>query len=232
MKIVDNRASAFGCDGVDEGATLADQVFRRLRRQIVEGEIRPGAKISEPELARTLGISRGPLREAIGRLESCGLLVRRANVGARVVELSTEQLLEIFLIREVLEGMAARLAAERMPQDEIQDLRQLLDQHRTQVDQEAGRTYFQKEGDLDFHFRIVKGSRNDRLIQILCDDLYHLVRMYRYQLGMASPRARPGLQEHLHIVDAISDRDAEMAEILMRRHVRASRRNVERLLGA
>jgi len=227
MKSVDNLVPMVSRQSVEDGATLADQVFSRIRRQIVEGEIAPGAKISEPELARTLGISRGPLREAIGRLEAGGLLVRRANVGARVVELSLEQLLEIFLIREALEGLAARLAAERMPQEEIEELRRLLAQHQAQVEQEAGRAYFQKEGDLDFHYRIVKGSRNDRLIQILCNDLYHLVRMYRYQLGMASPRARRGLQEHVHIVEAIAERDPEMAEILMRRHVRASRRNVE-----
>lgn len=232
MRIVDNTAIDLDRRPPDDTGTLAEQVFHRLRRQIVEGEIPPGTKISEPELSRTLGISRGPLREAIGRLEAGGLLVRRANVGARVVELSIEQLLEIFLIREALEGMAARLAAERMPQEEIDELRALLEGHRAQVEQDAGRAYFQKEGDLDFHYRIVQGSRNDRLIQILCDDLYHLVRMYRFQFGMASPRARRGLQEHVHIVDAIAERDPEMAELLMRRHVRASRRNVENLLRA
>jgi DNA-binding GntR family transcriptional regulator len=232
MRIVDNTAIDLDRRPPDDTGTLAEQVFHRLRRQIVEGEIPPGTKISEPELSRTLGISRGPLREAIGRLEAGGLLVRRANVGARVVELSIEQLLEIFLIREALEGMAARLAAERMPQEEIDELRALLEGHRAQVEQDAGRAYFQKEGDLDFHYRIVQGSRNDRLIQILWDDLYHLVRMYRFQFGMASPRARRGLQEHVHIVDAIAERDPEMAELLMRRHVRASRRNVENLLRA
>jgi DNA-binding GntR family transcriptional regulator len=232
MRIVDNTAIDLDRRPPDDTGTLAEQVFHRLRRQIVEGEIPPGTKISEPELSRILGISRGPLREAIGRLEAGGLLVRRANVGARVVELSIEQLLEIFLIREALEGMAARLAAERMPQEEIDELRALLEGHRAQVEQDAGRAYFQKEGDLDFHYRIVQGSRNDRLIQILWDDLYHLVRMYRFQFGMASPRARRGLQEHVHIVDAIAERDPEMAELLMRRHVRASRRNVENLLRA
>lgn len=230
MKIVDNLARNRDRLPADEASTLAEQVFHRLRSQIVEGEIPPGSKISEPELSRTLGISRGPLREAIGRLEAGGLLVRRANVGARVVELSLDQLLEIFLIREALEGLAARLAAERMPEQEIDELKGLLEQHRIQVEQEAGRAYFQKEGDLDFHYRIVQGSRNERLIQLLCDDLYHLVRMYRYQFGMASPRARRGLQEHVHILDAIRERDAEMAEMLMRGHVRASRRNVENLL--
>lgn len=230
MQHVDNLPKQRHRQPSDETGTLAEQVFHRLRRQIVEGEIPPGTKISEPELSRTLGISRGPLREAIGRLEAGGLLVRRANVGARVVELSLDQLLEIFLIREALEGLAARLAAERMPEAEIEELRHLLAQHRAQVEQEAGRAYFQKEGDLDFHYRIVQGSRNERLIQLLCDDLYYLVRMYRYQFGMASPRARRGLQEHEHILEAIAERDPEMAEILMHRHVRASRRNLENLL--
>lgn len=230
MESVDNLAHRWYQQPTEELGTLAEQVFHRLRRQIVEGEIPAGTKISEPELSRALGISRGPLREAIGRLESGGLLVRRPNVGARVVELSTDQLLETFLIREALEGLAARLAAEHMPEEEIDQLRRLLEQHRTQVEQEAGRAYFQKEGDLDFHYRIVQGSRSERLIQLLCDDLYYLVRMYRYQFGMASPRARRGLQEHIHILDAIAERDAEMAELLMRRHVRASRRNVELLL--
>ena len=103
--------------------TLADRVFETLCVAIVQGDIPPGSKISEPELARIYGISRGPLREAIGRLEACGLVVRRPNVGARVVSLSSEQLLEIFHVREALEGMAARLAAENMTAAEIDELR-------------------------------------------------------------------------------------------------------------
>ncbi len=217
----------FGADGRGVAPTIAERIFREIQGAIVEGSIPAGSKISEPELARRFGISRGPLREAIGRLESCGLVERRPNVGARVVRLSAAQLLEIFHVREALEGMAARLAAERMPLPEVNQLERLLDLHRQQVEGEAGRTYFQQEGDLDFHYCIVRGSHNQQLIQILCDDLYQLLRMYRYQFGMASPRARVALREHEHIVQAIADGDAELAEILMRHHIRASRRNVE-----
>ena len=202
-------------------ATIADRVFLDIQRAIVEGQIPPGSKISEPELARTHGISRGPLREAMGRLESCGLVERRPNVGARGVRLSVVRLLEIYQVREALEGM---------PAGEVVELRRLLELHRQQLEREEGRAYFQKEGDLDFHYRIVLGSGNTRLIEILCNDLYHLVRLYRYQFGMASPRAPQAFREHTYIVDAIADGDHELAEILMRRHIRASRRNVEQRL--
>ncbi len=211
--------------------TIADRVFERLRLAIEQGEIPPGGKISEPELARAYGISRGPLREAIGRLESCGLVVRRANVGARVVRLSSGQLLEIYQVREALEGMAARLAATRMSEAEIVELRALLSGHGEQIARDDGHAYFQQQGDLDFHYRIVQGSNNGRLIELLCNDLYHLVRLYRYQFGMQSRRAPLAFEEHGHIVAAIERRDGELAELLMRHHIRASRENVERMLA-
>jgi DNA-binding GntR family transcriptional regulator len=213
-----------------ENGTIPDRVFSLLREAIVEGDIPAGSKISEPELARVYGISRGPLREAIGRLESCGLVVRRANVGARVVTLSSRQLLEIFHIREALEGMAARLAAQHMTVEEIADLRALLAQHAEEIERDTDHAYFQREGDLDFHYRIVQGSHNNRMIELLCNDLYHLVRLYRYQFGMSSKRGPRAFVEHEHIVDAIERRDAEMAELMMRAHIRASRENVELML--
>ena len=215
----------------EESSTIADRVIGQLRQAIVEGEFAPGSKISEPELAARLGISRGPLREAMRRLESTNLVERRPNLGARVITLSSEQLLEIYLIREALEGLAARLAAERMSAAGIADLKGLLAQHRAEIARESWQAYFQKEGDLDFHYRIVQGSGNQRLIGILCDDLYHLARMYRCKFGMVSDRARDALKEHELILDAIAERDGELAELMMRRHIRASRRNVERRLA-
>ncbi len=215
----------------DESSTIADRVFGQLRQAIVEGEIPPGSKISEPEMAARFGISRGPLREAMRRLESTNLVERRPNLGARVITLTSEQLLEIYVIREALEGMAARLAAEHMSEIAIDDLKDLMDQHRREIAREYWQVYFQKEGDMDFHYRIVQGCGNQRLIGILCDDLYHLARMYRCQFGMGSDRVQDALKEHELIVDAIADRDGELAELLMRRHIRASRRNVERRLA-
>jgi DNA-binding GntR family transcriptional regulator len=75
------------------------------------------------------------------------------------------------------------------------------------------------------------GSGNKLLIRLLCEELYYLVRMYRYQFGMASPRAKRAFSEHHHIIQAIEDKDGELAEILMRRHISASRKNVEKRMN-
>jgi len=207
--------------------TTADKVFEQIQHAIVEGNILAGSKISEPELAKQFGISRSTLREALNRLEKCHLIVRKANVGSRVVECTVEGLLEIYVVREALEGMACRQAAENMSDNEIVDMQNMLKQHACAQDLKDGIAYYQEEGDLDFHYKVILGSHNQQLINLLCGQLYHLVRMYRIQFGMNSPRASRAFDEHSRIVEAIADRDGELAEILMRRHIAASRRNIE-----
>lgn len=210
--------------------SLAERLFLTLRGEIVEGRIAAGSKISEPGLARRFNASRGSLREALLHLESLGLLERRVNVGARVVDLSERGLLELYEVREALEGMACRLAAQQRTEEDLAELRQMLSRHEQQEELQAGKAYFQPEGDFDFHFRIVQASKNALLIDTLCNRLYYRVRMYRYQLGMASPRARRAFREHSHIIEAIEAGDGELAELLMRRHIRASRQNIENKL--
>lgn len=217
---------------IQPAITRADNLFSELRQRIVEGDIGSGVKLSEPELSKHYGISRSTLRDALSRLEGCGLLERKPNVGYRVVAMSTEQLLEIFHVRESLEGMACRLAAQHMSVDQISELKTLLEHHKSQQAFKEDQNYFQKEGDLDFHYRIVMGSHNQLLIRLLCEELYYLVRLYRYQFGMASPRANKAFTEHMHILQAIEDGDGELAEILMRRHISASRKNVENRMKA
>ena len=94
--------------------TLADNLRKELISAIVEGEIPQGSKISEAELAKRYGVSRGPLREAIRDLEGLRLVDRKPHAGVRVVTLNCEEMKEIFTLREALEGMAARLAATAM----------------------------------------------------------------------------------------------------------------------
>ncbi|OPX55977.1 DNA-binding transcriptional regulator, GntR family [Oceanospirillum multiglobuliferum] len=213
-----------------ESRTLADRVFEQIQTAIVKGDIAPGSKITEPDLAKKYGISRGPLREAIRRLEGRRLIKRVAHVGARVVSLSFEELLDIYYVREAMEGMACRLAARNMTIEEIASLRELLARHEQASELKEGVAYYQKEGDLDFHFRIVLGSKNEKLTELLCGELYHLVRMYRYQFSASSSRPKRAFAEHHRIVDAIEQRDEELAEMLMRRHISASRKNVEQRL--
>ncbi len=196
-----------------------------MRNAIVEGRIAAGAKLNEAELSTTYEVSRAVVREAINRLETCHLVERKPNVGARVVQLTKQGLLQIYQVRESLEGMAARLAASNMSDQDVSDLKALLDNHKQTV--EGGESYYQEAGDVDFHYRIILGSKNQQLISLLVNGLYHLIRMYRVQFGMAGPRVSTAFDEHKNIAMAIANRDEELAEMLMRRHIMYSRRNIE-----
>lgn len=214
---------------VKQAVTSADKTFLQLRDDIVEGVIPSGAKLNETELSTRYAVSRALVRESINRLEANHLVERKPNVGARVVTLSKAGLAELYDVRESLEGMAARLATRNMTDDEIDALQSLLSHHFTEV--KSGERYYQEAGDLDFHYRIIVGSKNQQLIALLTDGIYHLVRMYRVQLGMAGPRVTTAFDEHKYIVRAIANRDEELAEMLMRRHITYSRNNISSKLS-
>ncbi len=208
---------------ISKASTLADDVFDRLRTAIVKGELAPGSKVNEPQLSKQYGISRGPLREAIRRLEGCKLVQITPNVGARVVSLNMEQALEIYEIRESLEGLACRLAARRASAEDCKQLRKLLANHEQQIQSENGRLYYQKEGDLDFHYLIVQLSGNTRLFNLLCGELYHLLRLYRTQTSSGPSRPETAFKEHHQIVNALESQDGELAELLMKRHISSAK---------
>lgn len=210
--------------------SLVDVVAKRIEAAIISGDLQPGSKLSEQALAASLGVSRGPLREAIRRLEGRKLLERTPNIGVRVAELSLKDLHEVLQVREALEGMACALAAKNMTDAELKTLADLLDQHQQQKSVQEGTGYYQESKDFDFHFRIVKGSRNERLVQMLCGDLYYLLRVYRYKSSTKPGRAMKALQEHKEIVAALARRDPVAAEQKMRQHIRNARTFVEEQL--
>jgi DNA-binding GntR family transcriptional regulator len=210
--------------------SLVDVLVERIEAAIISGDLQPGSKVREQTLATSLGVSRGPLREAIRRLEGRKLLQRTPNIGVRVAALSPGDLYEVLQLREVLEGLACRLAAEQMTDEELEALSGLLEQHEQQRSVQEGTGYYQESKDFDFHFRIVKGSRNARLIQILCDDLYYLLRVYRYKSSTKPGRAKLALKEHKDVVAALMRRDPDDAERKMRLHIANARRYVEEQL--
>jgi DNA-binding GntR family transcriptional regulator len=202
--------------------TLADQVFERVVEAIVTGEIATGSPISENEVAIRFGVSRGPAREAIVRLEGKGMVTRTPHFGARVVDLSLDDLRSLFEIRESLEGMACRLAAERISDAELDQLEDGLRTHAVRPDVAAGQAYYQPGGDQDFHFGIARASHNQRLFRSLSEDLYDVMRLYRYRSSQTPGRALDALNEHRAIVVALRSRDPDAAEAAMRAHIRAS----------
>jgi DNA-binding GntR family transcriptional regulator len=210
-------------------ATFADRAFEWLEAAIIKGDLPPETKLDEVSLAKSFGTSRGPVREAINRLEGKKLVERVPHVGARVATFSPGDLREILYVREALEGMACRLATQRMSEKQIDDLEALLEGHATQNALKAGENYFQRPGDYDFHYRIISASENQKLFQMLIDDLYHLMRMYRYRSSSRKGRAHEALREHRAIVDAMRQRDAERADLLMRQHIARARLAVDNL---
>ena len=208
-------------------STLSAQVFESLQEAIVLGDLMPGEKIRESELAKRYNTSRGPLRDALRRLEARRLVTTTPNAGARVVELSPQQLIELYQVREALEGMTCRLAASNMSDEDIQELSDLLDKHEQEIERKDGEEYLKQEGDLDFHFRIAQGSQNELLRTTLCEDHYQLMRLYRYKFANRKGRPNKALSEHRMILEAIKERDGELAELLMRRHIRNARKSFE-----
>ena len=171
-----------------EARSLVEAVTERLEASIISGDLEPGTRLRAQVLAKEYGISRGPLREAIRRLEGRRLLERKANIGVSVVALSLRRLDELLKVREALEGMACRLAAERIEQDEVDQIRKLLDEHALRDEVLSGEGYYQQSGDFDFHFRIAKASGNEYLMDMISGDLYDLLRIYRYKSSTMTGR--------------------------------------------
>ncbi len=206
-----------------EAKSLVDAVTEQLEAAIIGGDLAPGERLREQVLAAEYGISRGPLREAIRRLEGRRLLERKANIGVSVVELSPGRLTELLNVREALEGMACRLAAERISPEELAQLRAMLKDHAGHREIVSGEGYYQQSGDFDFHFRIAKVSRNEYLISMISGDLYDLLRLYRYKSSTMSGRAAKALEEHHAILDALASGNPDKAEAAMRTHIRNAR---------
>lgn len=215
-------------DTISPPRVMIDDTVARLEELIMRGELPPGARLPEQQLAQTLGVSRGPLREAIRTLEGRRLLERTPHAGVRVVQLSLDDLEQLLAMREALEGMAARQAAEHMSALEVRRLRETADRIERLLE-EGPRAIFASNADTDFHRQIAVGSRNQWIERLLCEDLYSLLRLYRlHAVRRRGSTAQVTAREHHAIIDRIHARDADGAEQVMRAHVRHSR---DRLLA-
>lgn len=204
------------------GPSLANEAFGKLVTAITSGEFEPGERLSEAELARQLGISRGPLREALGRLEG-RLVTRTPRIGVRVIAFRRQDLEQLFFVREALEGMAARLATTHMTDQELDSIESLLGEHAAQPALVAGAAYFQQSTDEDFHFAVAKGARSERLQKVLLDEVYYQLRIHRLRSSTRPGRAKAALEEHVAILDAMQARNPDLAEAAMRTHIRNAR---------
>jgi DNA-binding GntR family transcriptional regulator len=201
--------------------TRMDEVFDAIELALITGEIPPGTRMNEAAMCRRFGVSRAPLREALRQLEGRGLVVRLPHAGVCAVSLQQSDLVELYEIRAPLEGAVCRLAAERMSAAEIAEVRVLLARLRTSDDFREGTHY----GNLDFHYRLAEGAHSKRLARLLCTDLYSLIRLCRFNFAHAPSRTERAHRDHERILDAIEERDPDLAELLMRRHMAEALRN-------
>lgn len=211
--------------------TLSNELSDTLRDAIITGEIAQGSKLSETKLAEELDVSRGPLREAIRRLEGMNLIRYVPQQGARVVTLSMDLILQIYDTREALESKAAALAAQNMSSREIDELHRLIDAQSKHMKENSG-AFIPAESDYDFHETMVRGSKNKVIEHALLHELYNLIKMFRYQNEFAQTSTTNSLIEHRQIVYAIEQRDAVLAEVTTRRHVAHARDRIKRRMQA
>ena len=220
---LDSRGDSEPGVSAARGETLGEQVFARLLDMILTCEIAPGSVLNEQALATQLNVSRGPVREAVRRLQGIQLVTREAQMRARVISLDAEAIVDLFHMREALEGYACRLAAERITDEELTSIEQQLEATRQASLDPARRT---AGSAFDFHTLIVQASGNARIIDALCGDLYLLLKIYRKWSGAVSERKSAAYDEHWQILRAMRARDPDLAESLMRSHVRRAREHI------
>lgn len=198
---------------------LNQQAYDDIRRRILDGEFLPSSPISEYQLAAELNISRTPVREALKRLADEGLVWTIPNKGTFIAELSANDIMEIYQVREGLEGMAALIAADRMSEKDIQLLEKeiaLLNELKF-----TGRVDEIFQCDIRLHKLIIESTQNIRLGKILAtlDDQMHRVRII---FSHTPDWLQAVIQDHATLVEKIKARDGKGAENAMVQHLRAS----------
>jgi DNA-binding GntR family transcriptional regulator len=193
-----------------------DLVFNNLRETIISGYFRPGENLSEREIADLLGVSRTPVREAFQKLEKEGLVVYTPKKGVTVPSFSTQQLKHIYDVREQMEGLAARLLADK-------EDKSFLEEMRKNIELAAKETDVKKQAIINghFHYLIAENTQNPYLISIF-QNLHSKISLIRSTSLSYQDRIKTNLKEHLQICDAIESGNPELAELVARTHIRNS----------
>jgi len=178
---------------LDNYKPLRELVFAAMREAIVKGELKPGERLMEVQLAEEMGVSRTPVREAIRKLELEGLVVMVPRKGAYVAGLTLKDAANVFEIRGSLEGLAAALAAERITEEEINDLDRVLEDIAKAGEKGDVDTIIKK--DMEFHQKLFSATRNERLAQII-SNLKEQIDRFRIKSFTNPKRLKSVILEH------------------------------------
>jgi len=209
-----------------QSRSLTSLVQQELERRIVQGELAPGSKLNEAALAESLGVSRGPVREAFRMLEEAGLVRQEKNRGAFVRHIPLHEALEIFDLRAVLDEAVGRQLASGISAEQLRQLRSRVDAMEHAVRAADTDTYHRLN--LEFHDTLVQFAGNRKLLA-LYRRLINELSLFR-RLNLADATQLPvSANEHRAIVKAIAGGDEQAAGLAMRRHVLGSKARTERI---
>jgi DNA-binding GntR family transcriptional regulator len=209
-------------------ATLADEVYEVIRNRILSFDLPPGTRVKDSQLAASLGISNTPVREALRRLEEASLLETQPRRGTFVKQLNRSEIEGLYEVREALEELAVRLAAERSSDALVDQMIDMASLHAQSVERQAVDEYL--ELDRRFHDLIAEGANNPILGAMLRSlaDRIHIFR--RIDLGQIQDQM--SAQEHREIAQALRRRDSSLAAHLMSQHLQKTRNRVLAMLDS
>ena len=201
---------------MNEYLPLRDVVFNTLRQAILRGELKPGERLMEIQLANKLGVSRTPIREALRKLELEGLVNMVPRKGAEVADITEESLRDVLEVRKALEELSVQLACEKITEEEIEELKRVAERFKDTLDDQDVTKI--AEADVAFHDVIYTATDNQKLI-LLLNNLRE--QMYRYRVEyLKKEEAYPQLiAEHEELIDNISKRNKEEATRIMCEHI-------------
>ncbi|HEY5973559.1 MAG TPA: GntR family transcriptional regulator [Geobacteraceae bacterium] len=200
---------------IEKHLTLREKILETIRDAIMAGVLRPGEKVAEPELAERFGISRTPIREAFRQLESEGYLTVIPRKGAVVVSFSAKEVEEFYAIKSILEGYAARRACSNLTERELEKLKGINDKLRHLAEEGDVKHFFKVHN--DFHELFIKTANNEKLHDLITNLVGKFQRLRITSLSLPG-RMHVSVQEHDKIIDAFRNRDADLAEQLVRKN--------------
>ena len=196
---------------------LREVIFNTLREAIIVGELKPGERLMEVQLADKMGVSRTPVREAIRKLELEGLVNMVPRKGAQVADLSVKDIMDVLEVRSTLDGLATALSAQRITEDEFKELKHVNTQFVNYMEKDNLQGSIKK--DVEFHDIIYRSSRNEKLIQI-ASNLREQIHRFRviYLKDYSSPKAI--IKEHADIIEAIANKNPILSQEFAQKHIK------------
>lgn len=201
---------------MNEYLPLRDVVFNTLRQAILRGELKPGERLMEIQLANKLGVSRTPIREAIRKLELEGLVLMIPRKGAEVADITEKSLLDVLEVRRALEELSADLACDRITEEEIAELKAAAEEFKKTL--KSSDVTEIAEADVKFHDVIYLATKNQKLIQLL-NNLREQMYRYRVEYLKREEVYEQLIREHEEIIEHISRKEKEEAIQIVCKHI-------------